>query len=339
MSTAEKYPPDVAAAPATETQKDQEFQKLMRRPVSLGERGVELGNMDDLFRFASCVINSKVGPKDMNVSGVMIAMQLGAELGLPPMASIQNIAVINGRPSIWGDAMLAICRRSGLFDEDAWYEEIVDGGDGIGDMAVCIARRLGAKLITQTFSMADAKKAGLLDRNTPWKTYPRRMLKFRARSWTLRDCFPDVLLGMRAAEEQMDCVDQAAEPAKTLDDLTKEMETPAKPTGTAEAAAACIAMDPASGVSKSVTTIVKAAEPVAETEPAVNPPTADEVKADQAQLADEFAGEFAKCEDETTLSNLTKAVVDAVKNFVLTEHQANGLYELANAAKERLSKV
>ena len=65
-------------------------------------------------------------------------MQWGAEIGLQPLQAMQNIAVINGRPSLWGDAVLALVRSSGLLEQ---FEETQTE-----DMATCTVKRKGQKL-------------------------------------------------------------------------------------------------------------------------------------------------------------------------------------------------
>lgn len=131
---------------------------------------------------------------------IFIAVQMGSELGLAPMQALQNIAVINGRPAVWGDAMPGLCRQSPICDDiEEWFE-----GDGTTLAAHCKATRAGKKPITQCFSVDDAKKAGLWSKAGPWTQYPRRMLQMRARGFALRDAFPDVLRGLISAEEAQD---------------------------------------------------------------------------------------------------------------------------------------
>ena len=175
--------------------------------VNYGRRGVELGSLDDAWRFAKCVAESGLAPKGIETpAAVLVAIQMGAEIGLTPMASLQNIAVINGRPSVWGDAMLAVCRQSGVFDE-AEFEERIEG-EGDKQVATCTVRRKpDGKPVIRTFSVADAKKAGLYGKTGPWSQYPARMLQMRARSWALRDCFGDYLRGVNCAEEQIGIVE------------------------------------------------------------------------------------------------------------------------------------
>lgn len=131
---------------------------------------------------------------------IIIAVQMGSELGLSPMQALSNIAVVNGRPSVWGDAMPGLCRQSAVCDDiEEWFE-----GDGETLTAHCRATRVGKKPIHQQFGVSDAKKASLWAKAGPWTQYPRRMLQMRARGFALRDAFPDVLRGLISYEEAMD---------------------------------------------------------------------------------------------------------------------------------------
>lgn len=136
----------------------------------------------------------------------IIAIQMGLEVGLAPLAAIQNIAVINGRPSIWGDAALAVARASGVFDERRWSEELIGQEGSDGWTAVCRCARINGATVERRFSVADAKRAGLWSKQGPWGQYPQRMLQMRARSWALRDCFTDALRGLQVAEEAADMI-------------------------------------------------------------------------------------------------------------------------------------
>jgi len=169
-------------------------------PIKIGERGAELRTIDEMWRFAQMIGQSGLAPKGFDTpAAVMVALQMGAELGLSPMASLQNIAVINGKPSVYGDCQLAVVRASGLFDEKAFSERIEGTGDAM--KAICTVRRLpNGNPATNEFSIADARRAGLAEKAI-WKQYPQRMLKFRARSWVLRDNFGDILLGFPCVEE------------------------------------------------------------------------------------------------------------------------------------------
>jgi len=145
---------------------------------------------------------------------VLVAIQLGIELGFAPMQAMQSIAVVNGRPSVWGDGFLALLMASPFYqDHDEYYE--VDGQrkDGLTTedlkkdptTAVCTFWRHGKSMpVTRRFSVGQAKKAGLLTKAGTWTEYPDRMLAMRARGFAGRDTFPDVLRGLKTTEELRD---------------------------------------------------------------------------------------------------------------------------------------
>ena len=166
-------------------------------------RGLALASFDDAFRFSKMVAASEFAPKDFRgkPESCLLAIQHGSEIGLSPMQSLQNIACINGRPAIWGDAALAVAMASPV------CESVTETIDGEGDnmVATCTAKRRGYEKPTVVrFTVADAKKAGLWGKSGPWTQYPRRMLQLRARGFALRDAFPDVLKGLVTAEEAQD---------------------------------------------------------------------------------------------------------------------------------------
>jgi len=167
------------------------------------QRGLALSSFDDAFRFAGMVAKSDFAPKEFRgkPEACLLAIQHGAELGLTPMQSLQSIAVINGKPSIYGDAAKACCLASAICE---YIRETVTG-DGEQMVATCVAKRRGnAEPTTVSFSAADAKKAGLWGKSGPWTQYPKRMLQMRARGFALRDAFADVLRGLVTAEEAQD---------------------------------------------------------------------------------------------------------------------------------------
>ena len=150
-------------------------------------------DIEQAYRMAQLIHQSGTAPKGMDTpEKIVTAIIHGSEIGLPPMQALQSIAVINGRPTIWGDGALSLVRASGLLED--FDEQVTGKGDAM--RAVCTAIRRGqATPIQHEFSMDDAKLASLLDKD-PWKKYPRRMLQMRARSWVLRDGFADVLRGL-----------------------------------------------------------------------------------------------------------------------------------------------
>lgn len=189
----------------------EELATVQKSQIAISSKGLQLATLDDMWRFSQCVVKSGFAPKGMEkAESVLIAVEMGYEVGLSPMAALQNTAVVNGRPTIYGDAALALVRGSGLLD---FYEEKQVGTKGKDDFGYCVtAKRKGdSASYTETFTVADAKLAGLWGKPGPWTQYPARMLKFRARGFLLRDAFGDVLKGMRTYEEARDYIDVDAE--------------------------------------------------------------------------------------------------------------------------------
>lgn len=168
-------------------------------------------NFQELERFAGIAAKTSFVPKiyQNNPDNILIAVQMGAELGLAPMQSLQNIAVINGKPSIYGDAMLAVCKASPLCE---WVKEEIQGDEKEEWIAICTVKRKGNPEVVSKFSWKEAKDAQLTGKPGPWLSYPKRMLQMRARGFALRDAFPDLLNGLISQEEAQDYPTQTIEP-------------------------------------------------------------------------------------------------------------------------------
>lgn len=161
-------------------------------------------NIDEAYRFAQFLAQSgDLIPKDYQREPfkILAAMERGMELGLPPLASLSYIAVINGRAAIWGDALPALAQRHGHHLD---YEITGEGDDMVA--TATLTRGDTGRTITRTFSVADAKRAGLWGnpKRQPWVQYPKRMLGMRARSWAMRDGAADAMVGLAVVEEAMD---------------------------------------------------------------------------------------------------------------------------------------
>lgn len=185
-------------------------------------RAIVPATIEETFRMARAIAAAGWAPKSYLVdqkraeqgydeSRIVVGIMHGLELGLTPIAALQSIAVINGTPSIWGDGALAVVQASGLMEDFSESPLINEKGQITG--YVCTAKRRGVPTpISHKFTLDDAKAAGLLDKLGPWQQYRSRMMQMRARAWTLRAGFADVLRGLSIAEEAQDIVVEA--PAK-----------------------------------------------------------------------------------------------------------------------------
>lgn len=160
-------------------------------------------NLEHALKIAELLCKSDMTPKAYKNKphDTLIAMELGRTWGLGPLQAIQNIAVINGKPCAYGDLLLAICSSHPEF-ENINEDPIKQNGSIVGYK--CTIKRKGQTEVSQTFTMEQAKRAGLWGKSGPWSSYPERMLQMRARGFALRDSFADALNGVAIREEVED---------------------------------------------------------------------------------------------------------------------------------------
>ncbi len=158
-------------------------------------------SMQEAMQMAEMLSGSEMVPKNYQrkPQDTLVAMMMGSELGLNPIQALQNIAVINGKPAIYGDALLALVQNHPKFGghEESFDEQTMT--------ASCTVWRKGDdKKHTVIFSRQDAEHAKLWGKQGPWQQYPKRMLMWRARGYALRDKFADALGGLITVEEARD---------------------------------------------------------------------------------------------------------------------------------------
>jgi hypothetical protein len=182
------------------------------RGENLGEsrqiQRLQVKSFGELISLADMLAKSDIVPKDMvgKPANILLALMFGNELGVTPAQSLQNVMVVNGRPALWGDLVMGLVENSNL--QEWWKDEYIPGTEG--GMVRFSTKRQGREPVVRTFSMQDAATAKLDKKAGPWQEYPKRMLFHRARSWALRDAYPDVLKGVRYYEEERDVIDTTA---------------------------------------------------------------------------------------------------------------------------------
>jgi len=191
-------------------------------------------SIEKMEGFAKILLDSKLVPNhfyeklpgDKNkpdfskgkVPSVVAVLIQAYQLDVPPMTALQHIVPVNGLLSIKGDLAKSMIFKSGLLKQGSWKEEEF-GSIETGDLVVKItaARQDNGQSITRSFSVAQAKRAGLwvteaqANGNDGWKyktsawwRYPARMINYRALGFLARDMFPDVLAGIYTTEEALD---------------------------------------------------------------------------------------------------------------------------------------
>ena len=174
---------------------EQEITVKDKAPIAMDRLGVQFHSVEDAFRMAQAIVDSGMAPKGDNPQAVMVKMQAGMELGMTPIQSMQSFVVVNGRLTMYGEAALGKIRASGVFDH------LVIGNDGEGDARfgfVEFKRRDMASVERVTFTWAEAKKAGLSNKDT-YKSWGDDMLVWRAVGRFSKRYASDVLRGFAVA--------------------------------------------------------------------------------------------------------------------------------------------
>lgn len=140
------------------------------------------------------------------INRLCLVITNGRSMGLTPTAACTDTYIMNGKLCMFGDAMLAAVMRS-----DKCLGVPCEWDDKTKTATATARRRNADGSVTeyvQKFSMAQAEKAGYLGKSGPWKNVPERMCQWRARTWAIRDAFPDLLRGVSDIDEQRDIADE-----------------------------------------------------------------------------------------------------------------------------------
>lgn len=205
-----------------------------RAPIAAGGalRPIVPHSFEEAYRLATALAASGLTPKGIDSpEKCLVVIMAGAEIGMTPFTALQSFAVVNGRPTLWGDGVVALVRARGFRIEES-LEGSVEHGTAV---AVCTLHRTDTgERIERRFTVADAKRAGLWTKEGPWRQYPQRMLQMRARAWALRDGAADVLRGIGIAEEERDVVvDRSASQAIAADVARPALPSPEQNAGDA----------------------------------------------------------------------------------------------------------
>lgn len=145
----------------------------------------------------SILRNGGMLPKGCDEREAFARVAVGIEMGMRPMQALNGIAMINGKPSLHTDSIPSIVAASGLLEDQG--HEFTGEGDKLSCRYWC--KKKGLPTVQHwDYSVADAKTAGLLSRDT-WKNHLRKMLFNRARTYCLRNTFPEVLGNMYDSDE------------------------------------------------------------------------------------------------------------------------------------------
>lgn len=194
------------------------------------------------------------------VSNCIIALNMAQRLGADPMMIMQNLYLVDGRPSWSSQFIIAAINSSGRYSplrfDITGGEEEIEIPYAVTDweynpqtrqrepvesnkfarvknykcVAWVVEKATGERLESTPITMEMAVKEGWYQKNgSKWQSMPEQMLRYRAASFFGRIYAPDLLMGLRTQEEEMESIiDITPEPApqeapQTLDSIKQNV--------------------------------------------------------------------------------------------------------------------
>lgn len=157
-------------------------------------------------QMAKVLSGSTIVPKEYqgNEANAMVAIEIANRLRTSPLMVMQNLHIIQGRPSWSAQFLIASVNGSEKYDMELQFEEKQDK-DGKPFSCTCWTTKNGREVRGITIDMDMAKAEGWVQKNgSKWKTMPQVMLRYRAASFFARMECPELTLGFYTKEEVID---------------------------------------------------------------------------------------------------------------------------------------
>lgn len=176
-------------------------------------------------QMAKALASSTVVPREYqgNFSNGLVAIEIAQRLGTSPLMVMQNLNIIQGRPSWSAQFLIAMINGSKKYDMELQFDEKQDK-NGKPFSCKCWTERKGRKVTGIVVDMDMANAEGWVQKNgSKWKTMPQVMLRYRAASFFARMNCPELTLGYYSQDEIIDG-DFKEYPAPTIEDMQKQVQ-------------------------------------------------------------------------------------------------------------------
>lgn len=160
-----------------------------------------------LQRAAKMLAASNLVPKQFqgDVANCAIGLNLASRLGMEPFLVLQNVHVINGRPSFSAAFLIAAFNACGRYEAMDFIFSGEPDSDHYGCHIESVDKRTGKKITGPKVSIGMAKAEGWYSKNgSKWQTMPDLMLRYRAAAFLIRTVCPEIALGLYTSEEIRD---------------------------------------------------------------------------------------------------------------------------------------
>lgn len=167
-------------------------------------------------------------PNPNGLANCVIALNMASRLNADPLMVMQNLYLIEGRPSWSSQFIMAAINSCGRFsalrfeledlgEKEVEYTEVVWENRSkrnvvkkitirdLSCVAFAVERETGERIESSKITMEMAVKEGWYGKNgSKWQTMPEQMLRYRAASFFGRVYAPELLMGLRSSEEEQE---------------------------------------------------------------------------------------------------------------------------------------
>ena len=177
----------------------------------------EVMNMAETMKMAEMLAQSTIIPETYRrrPENCFIALDMASRMGLSPMIVMQNLYIIQGKPSFSGSAIAAMINASSKFEDVELVYVGEEGKDSWGAYVTGTRRTSGKQIKGGTVTLAISKKEGWYQKGgSKWQTMPEIMLAYRAYTWFGRVHAPELLMGLQSSEEIYDVIERESKADK-----------------------------------------------------------------------------------------------------------------------------
>ena len=167
----------------------------------------QIMSLDSLMSYADMLSKSTIVPVSYQnrPENCLVALDMASRMGLSPMVVMQNLYVIQGKPSFSGQAIASMIRANPQFTNIELNFVGTEGTDSWGAYISAQKVSTGKIIKGATVTVAIAKKEGWYQKSgSKWQTMPEIMLSYRAYAWFGRVYCPELLMGLQSTEEVYD---------------------------------------------------------------------------------------------------------------------------------------
>ena len=191
--------------------------EVTKEAVAISDGRLVPTSIDELFRLSDAMYKSGRYKGHDSPMSVMVAVLKGMDVGFTPTQALEEVYVVKGKPSFSAKAILALIRRSNIVDPTVGVQISVTGDGAEMVASITSKRRDEPAAVTDTFSMKDAKRAGMT--SDVWRKYPQRMLRWKVIALHADMQYPDVTVGNAAKE----IIEDLPANGKSIDQIVKDV--------------------------------------------------------------------------------------------------------------------